>query len=230
MPETMTALLVLAFALLPGGLYTWAFERAAGQWQSQLADRTLRLIGTSAVLIAFWAWPAYELWRKILHHPVDHNGTTIYENRLWEGSNLHPLLYLAPLTYVALPVALGMLVGHATTRRHDGNRIWATISTIGAGPSPAPTAWDHLFLRRPHAVIRAKLTTGQWIGGLFSQDSYAAGYGEAGQDLLLEQRYAMTSDGQFVPGDNDNDFNPLGSAVLIKRQDTQFIEIFQEQP
>src|SRR5215208_3604555 len=50
MPSTVEALAVVLAAILPGGLYVWAFERRVGAWGVSFADRLLRFVATSALL------------------------------------------------------------------------------------------------------------------------------------------------------------------------------------
>lgn len=57
-----------------GGLYTWAFEREVGRWSAGVADRLLRLIGVSAVLLAAFTWPAYAIWVTYLHASTFRSG------------------------------------------------------------------------------------------------------------------------------------------------------------
>ena len=67
MPESFQSLSVLILALLPGGLYVWAFERQAGAWGIRLSDRLLRFMGFSAVLHALLAPVTYRLWSDFIH-------------------------------------------------------------------------------------------------------------------------------------------------------------------
>jgi hypothetical protein len=62
MPTTFQGALAIAIALLPGALYTWAFERIAGRWGIGLSDRLLRFVGASAMLHALVAPLTYWLW------------------------------------------------------------------------------------------------------------------------------------------------------------------------
>jgi hypothetical protein len=66
MPETLQGLVVIILALLPGALYTWAFEQQAGPWGIGLSDRVLRFIGSSALFHAVLAPASYELWRRFI--------------------------------------------------------------------------------------------------------------------------------------------------------------------
>ena len=130
MPDTFQALVVLIVALLPGALYTWSFERLVGAWGVGFADRVLRFVGVSAVFQAaiapftVWGWRTY-----------------ILTGRLREG-DLPLALWLLPLLYVAIPIALGDVVGRGTVQQ----RMWSRAFT---GPSPAPRAWDYVFGLQP---------------------------------------------------------------------------------
>jgi hypothetical protein len=67
---------------------------------------------------------------------------------------------------------------------------------------------------------------GPWLGGFFGEDSYAAGYPEEPQDLYLERTFAMDqADGSFL---TDTAGNPqeLGSSLLIRWSEVQFLEVF----
>lgn len=65
-----------------------------------------------------------------------------------------------------------------------------SLPFVAAGRDPAPRAWDHVFLARPAAVVRIRLRDGAgYVGGLFGEKSYAAGYREAPEDLYLEDAY-----------------------------------------
>ena len=58
-PTTWTALLLLVVAVLPGAMFTFAFERQAGAFGVTLADRVLRFVAASVVFNALYAWPGY---------------------------------------------------------------------------------------------------------------------------------------------------------------------------
>ena len=105
MPDTFQALVVLIVALLPGALYTWSFEHLVGAWGVGFADRVLRFVGVSAVFQAaiapftVWGWRTY-----------------ILTGRLQDG-DLPLALWLLPLLYVAIPIAMGVVVGRGTVQQ-----------------------------------------------------------------------------------------------------------------
>lgn len=232
MPSTFVALAVTALAVLPGGLYTWAFERDVGRWGAGVADRVLRLIGVSAAFLAVLAWPAYLLWTNYLHRPEVVDGRVVgYRNLVFEGAILPWWLFLVPVAYVALPIAAGLLAGAAVRKRREGaSALWRLMALAAAGRDPAPRAWDHVFLAAPAAVVRIRLREGGWVGGRFGERSYAAGYREAPEDLYLQETYLIDEDGNFTAGDAPGGFAALGSSLLITREEIRHIEFFAEQP
>ena len=126
MPETFQAFAVAALAVLPGALYTWSFERVVGRWGSGAADRVLRFTGSSAVLLALYAYPAYLLWTHYLHLRTVSQHSVVYRNLIWEGGALPPWLFLLPLAYVTIPIAAGTFSGYAVTRaRRVDSRTWS---------------------------------------------------------------------------------------------------------
>ena len=231
MPDTFAALVIIALAVLPGGLYTWMFEREVGGWGSGIADRTLRLIGVSSAFLALLAWPSHLLWTHYLHQPV---APTIpgsrgaYRNLVHEGPVLPWWLYLIPIGYVALPVAVGFVAGQAVRKRRAGaSRSWRVVAASVAGRDPAPRAWDHVFLAHPAAIVRVRLREGGgYIGGLFGASSYASGFGASVDDLYLEKVYVMNSDGTFAEGNAPGGFQSIGSSLLILRSDILHLEFF----
>ena len=92
-------------------------------------------------------------------------------------------------------------------------------------------AWDYLFSSEPAAAaVRMKLKTdGPWLGGFFGAESYAAGYPEEPQDLYLEETFAMNQeDGSFIADDDGNPVR-LGTALLIRWSEVEFVEVFAEE-
>ena len=158
MPDTFQALVVLIVALLPGALYTWSFERLVGAWGVGFADRVLRFVGASAMFQAaiapftVWGWRTY-----VSDRPSP--------GRRSAGRTVARL----PLLYVAIPIALGVVVGRGTVNERD----WSKAFT---GPSPAPRAWDHLFGLRPDGWVRLRLKSGVWLGGAFTSAGEGTGF------------------------------------------------------
>ena len=218
MPDTFQALLVTFLAVLPGALYTWAFEREVGRWGIGLSDRVLRFVGTSGLFLSVYAYPLYLLWTFYLHARVETNEGVVFRNLVLEGEAVPWWLFLVPVAYIGLPLALGTFGALAV------NRGWTRTSRVIAGIDPAPRAWDFLFSPRPTGLVRARLKgTDGWVGGLFGEDSYAAGYPESPQDIYLERAYDVEADGSFARDDRGNP-QELGSGILVRADDILHLE------
>jgi hypothetical protein len=73
------------------------------------------------------------------------------------------------------------------------------------------------------------LRDGDWIGGKIGERSYASGYPELPQDVLLEEAYEMQPDGAFAKTDT-GDFIPIGSQLLVRWECVELLEYFPNQP
>jgi hypothetical protein len=220
-PSTLQAVLAVVIAVLPGAIYLWGFEREAGKWAIGISDTVLRFVAASAIFQALYAAPLYILYEHYVHHEVARRGKPAFENSLSDG---HAPWWLAllPLAYIGLPAALGTVVGRSVRSEHPRAQRFARIM---AGRNPAPRAWDDLFAGRPSGTIRARLKVDlSWVGGSFGEDSYAAGYPEEPQDLLLEQSYKMSADGSFV--EENGSFVVIGSRLLIRFEEIDVLEFF----
>lgn len=208
-PDTAQALVVLVLALLPGALYVWSFERLVGSWGVGLSDRLLRFVGASAILHAVAAPITVWVWRWV----AGRGGL------LAGGASL--ALWPAALAYVAVPVALGSLVGLGTVRR------WRWVPLV-TGVDAAPRAWDYLFGLRPDGWVRLRLKSGTWLGGAYAvtEDgwrSYASGYAED-QDLFLVKATEMDqATGEFL---FDEGGEPVlrGSGILVRWDEVEYLE------
>jgi uncharacterized protein DUF6338 len=220
-PSTLQAVLALVLVVLPGAIYLWGFEREAGKWAIGISDTLLRFVAASAIFQALYAAPLYLLYERYVHDEVSRSGTAVFENPLSDG-HVPSWLALVPLAYVGLPAALGTLVGRSV---RSERAVAQRFARIMAGRNPAPRAWDDLFAGRPSGTVRARLKVdSSWVGGLFGEDSYAAGYPEEPQDLLLQQSYKMSADGSFV--EEDGDFVVIGSRLLIRFEEIDVLEFF----
>lgn len=212
--DTFQAVAVTLLAVLPGALYTWSFEREVGNWGVSLSDRVLRFVGFSALFHAVLFFPEHVVWSNYLHRAVPGDG---FHNLVIQGSSLPWWLYLLPLGYVLVPMA----IGHLTARGALRGQAWTRFLV---GPNPQPRAWDRLFWAGPSFLVRLRLKNETWVGGLFGGESYASGYPEP-QDLLLETTYRMEGDGAFSDGP-DGGFEDLGSGILVSWEDVHFLEVF----
>jgi hypothetical protein len=213
--ETFQALAVGIVAILPGALYTWAFEREVGNWGAGLSDRLYRFVGFSALFHAVLAYPEFLIWRSVLHVGTASTG---FHDRLSSGEQVAWWLFLIPVAYVAAPTCMGFLT--ARSAAENGRLARALV-----GRNPPPRAWDALFWREPSFLIRLKLRDDTWVGGLFGEGSSASGYPEP-KDLLLEETYDMLPDGSFAAADGREQLVPLGSRILVSWDEVRFMEVF----
>jgi hypothetical protein len=127
-----------------------------------------------------------------------------------------------PLLYVAIPIALGVVVGRGTVQQ----RTWSRALT---GPSPAPRAWDYVFGLQPDGWVRVRLKSGVWLGGAFSSvgdeglRSYAAGYPDE-QDLFLAEAYSVDPESGEFELDANGDVVPTGSGILVRWAEVEYLD------
>lgn len=208
MPNTFLGAAVVLIALIPGALYTWSFERQVGRWGIGLSDRILRFVGGSAIFHAAFAPLTYWLWAD-------------QWERVRNKDSLSLWLWLTVVAYVAIPSAVGTIVGR-------GTRAGTKWSKVLVGPDPAPRAWDFLF--QGHDLdgwVRLRLKSGIWLGGAFAtangRPSYAAGYPEE-QDLYLAAAVRVDPDsGEFLRLD-DGSLDILTGGILIRWEEVEYLE------
>ena len=213
--STFQALAVALLALLPGASYTFAYERVVGGFGVSLSDRLVRFLAASALFAALFSGPGMLLYRNF-----------VASGQLGRGDVNAVLFELVVLAYVVVPTAVGSFVGYGQKNR------WQWI-TLLIGDSPEPRAWDYLWRPGVEGVVRVKLKSGSWLGGVFGttvsgQRSYAAGYPEK-EDLYLSLQVkvdAMT--GEF---EQDLDGGPVpvegASGLLLRWEEIEYLD-FQE--
>ncbi|MBA4608035.1 MULTISPECIES: DUF6338 family protein [Aeromicrobium] len=205
MPSTMHALGVVLLALLPGALYSWAFERIVGRWGSGASDRLFRFVGGSAVLHALFAPATWWLWST--HLPLARADPPSW----WA--------WPTALLYVAVPLVAGTAVGWGTRSRQR----WALAIT---GPDPAPRAWDHLFQGPRNGWIRLRLKSGTWLGGAYASSgelkSYASGYPEPEDLFLAAVAEVDPATGEFELSGSGRPI--LGRGLLVRFQEVEYLE------
>jgi Family of unknown function (DUF6338) len=193
-PASLIALAIVIVAVIPGSMYTWAYEREASAFGVTLADRSLRFIAISLLFHLALGWPEYALYRAALAGP-----------RFEVGQ--FAATWAAVLLVVALPGVIGTVLGglYATRNSREG---WVVIRNrlspehehrllrLALGRTPAPRAWDDLFSDRPTMYLRVQTTDGTPVAGLFADDSYAGGFPNDA-DLLLEDAWDLAEDGSF---------------------------------
>jgi hypothetical protein len=168
--DTFQALGVTLVGIIPGAWAVWAFERHAGSWGLRSPDRIYRFVGTSALIGLFFAPVTYWLWTGKFHSDLS------------SQASVPPGYWLVLFSYLVIPGAVGFWLGKKVESRQSRIGRWIR------GPNAAPTAWDHLFGENTDGIVRVKLKSGTWLGGLYGPSderlAYASSY-PAEQSLLL---------------------------------------------
>jgi hypothetical protein len=214
-PETVVGLGLLVVAVLPGLVYTLAFERQAGGYGVTLADRTMRLVVVSTVFHLVFGWPEYVVYRWAL---AGHRMVLVGQfAALWTGI----------LLIIVVPAIVGTAVG-GLYRTRNNRRGWDRVRRrltpererrmlrLLLGPDPAPRAWDDFFSERPTTYIRVRTTDGVLLAGLFADRSYAAGFPHE-PDLLLEEAWEVDATGRLV--------RSLGYPLYVSASQIAWLEI-----
>jgi hypothetical protein len=205
MPGTLQGLAAVLIAVLPGALYSWSYERQAGQWRVGSPDRLLNFLGVSAVLhalaapVTFWAWRHY--W-----HTGDLQG----------GEHLPADAYGILLLYIVVPAILGWLVGLGTKHR---------VPFIQAiHERTPPRAWDYMFDRPFDGWLRLKTKSGAWIGGAVSKDSWVSTHPSEG-DLLLTVVRVDPITGNWKEGPDGQVDIVEGSKILVRWNEIEYLQV-----
>lgn len=218
MTSWLQGVLVLGVVLLPGACAAWGYRRHTLSYGNRLRDWLLRLGGLSAALWTVGGWPMYWLYAN-------------YWKRFTAGEPIPRALALLPVVYLVVPLAAGWVLGGAVARE----KRWALLLL---GSRRAPRAWDHLFERQRSGLVRCRMKSGAWIGGVFddtgSPPSYAAGEAETldlyiGRALHLDQRSGAIRfrtgaerSGQSSSAIATPEFT--GGGLLIKWDEVEYFE------
>ncbi|WP_037911755.1 DUF6338 family protein [Actinacidiphila yeochonensis] len=205
-PTTVAQVVIVLFLVLPGVTYQFVRERARGLAPAHrdLGERVLRAVTAGIALdtvYVFLAGPA------LVHLVYDrHQG--------WlKGAAESPRVaaLMAATLFVAVPAFAAWLTSWLSSR---GNR-----STY----DPTPTAWDRVFQRRSHCLVRARLKSGRWIGGYYGEDSFTSSYPQAA-DLYLQTAWAVSAAGLFE--------HPLerSGGLYIRMDDVEHLDFIEVHP
>lgn len=200
-----------ALALIPGGAYTWSFERWTGSWGAGFADRASRLIGASAVFFVVLGIPT---WNLLVAADVPQNLATDQSLPLWLAG--------VGATWLLLPTVAGWWVAQGYRRQRPWTK-WLL------GPAPAPRAWDYLFSTgHSEGWIRLRLLDGTWIVGAFARGLHGGGTGYASGfphdcDLWLPETYWVDDTGQAMT-DQSGALMPRGFGVLIRWSEVRYLD------
>jgi hypothetical protein len=214
LPTSLAALIIAVLFLLPGAVYTWSFEREAGNFGVKLADRTFRFVTFSMIFHIILGWAEYFVFRVV----GPFNGIGVAQFAAIWGSTVFN---------VGVPAAIGTTLGGLYATRNDRTQ-WRNIRKfisgeaerkllrLTLGKDPAPRAWDHFFSERPACFLRIRTVDGEAIAGMYADRSYAGAFPHD-CDLLLEETWSQDEDGQLNA--------PLGYPSYIHADQIGVIEI-----
>lgn len=217
-PTSLIALVIVIVAVLPGSMYTWAFERQVTAYGATLADRVLRFIALSVIFHLVLGWIEYWLFRSA------------FAGEKFGGGQF-AIAWAAVAVLVVVPAAAGTVVGGLYASRSDRDG-WGWVRRRLSAPqedkalqfilgrTPAPRAWDDLFSERLTAYLRIETVDGTAVAGLFADASYAGGFPHDA-DLYLEQAWSMDDEGLLI--------EPLGYPVYIPAGQIARMEIVAPQ-
>jgi hypothetical protein len=218
LPTSAAALLVLLVSVLPGSVYTWAFERQASAYGVTLADRVLRFIGMSVVFDLLLAWPAYGVWRAA------------FAGRAF-GTGQFALAWAVVVIGFTVPALTGTVVGglYASERHRPGWRRTRRllrpageerILSLVVGRGREPRAWDAVFARPPNTYLRIRTVDGDWVAGRFGEQSRAGRFPND-TDIWLEEAWPTMADGAIGPAG-------LGYGVYVPASRIAWIDMVKD--
>jgi uncharacterized protein DUF6338 len=216
-PTTLTALLIVLLAIVPGFIATTMWGRSR-TWRGHASDFRTMLLSVaisgvihviSAPLTILWIIPARG---DLLKHS--------YRAAGW-----------AALVVLVVPTVLGIAAARftdwfqkpmlkATDIRSLGifRRIWATIVRGGITPS----IWDWVFEAEPpdERYLVVTFTDGTRIGGVFEAGSYALTSPET-HGLFLTREWVLDANGNFVSEIPDSE------GVMVEASEVRSLRILR---
>jgi Family of unknown function (DUF6338) len=88
-----------------------------------------------------------------------------------------------------------------------------------------PTAWDAVFSGTFSGYVLARLKSGRWIGGEYSEGSHVAGYPEPADIYLAQACVVDQQEGDFV---RDAEGKPVADStygLLVRWSDLEYLEV-----
>ncbi|MEU9716699.1 DUF6338 family protein [Streptomyces sp. NPDC047976] len=205
-PTTVTQVVIVLLLLLPGVIYQFVRERTRGPvpGHRDLGERILRAVTAGIALDTLYVMFAGP-W--LVHFVYD-------RRRGWlTGAADNPRI--AALTAASLLIVVPAAAAGLTS--------WLGSRGSQSTYDPIPTAWDKVFRRRSHCLVRARLKSGHWVGGYYGERSYTSGYPEA-PDMYLQTTWALSSAGSFERP------LPRSGGIYIRMDDVEFLDFVEVSP
>ena len=105
--------------------------------------------------------------------------------------------------YLAVPAAISVALNHRHLEWSPVRDVrWLRFPRSKNGYSDTPTAWDHAARRNSSSWVKIRKADGTWVGGWFTNGSFASMYPEP-KSIYIDQQYEMSADGNVgseIPG------------------------------
>lgn len=184
--DTGTAILILGVFVLPGFITLILRERLyVVRGHETPFERLLSALLYSAVIYGVLL---------VVAHGAGLQRTDLVEFHEGEKS-LGVYLLAASAILLLLPGIIAVLGSRWMASKVL--RPWVLRLVGSSETHSATSAWNDIFGEQGPCLIRATLTDGRIIGGLYDQSS-VAGYSEQVPDLYLSQRWDLDDDGWFL--------------------------------
>lgn len=214
LPATFQAILVIAFAVLPGAAFVYALERTVGAWGVKASDRILRFIALSSVVYVALVPYGYRLYREL-----------ILSKHLAYALKFPIRPYLWLVFWLGLvPALVGTTAGSAIAH----NVGW--VIRLFGQHATWPRAWDYTFRHGRTGWVRVlvKADKPKWVAGAYSTEKHGRGYVAAfpeDNDLYLPVRYECDEKtGEFVFGDDGKPVKVPNVGILVRASEIAYLE------
>jgi hypothetical protein len=184
--DTGTAILILGVFVLPGFITLILRERLyVVRGEEAPFDRLLSALLYSAIIYGILLAAAHGFGLQKADLVEFHNG----EKPLGDD------LLAASAILLLLPCLIAVAGSRWMASKKFRPRALSLASSSEA--HSATSAWNQLFSERDPCFVRASLTDGRIVGGLYD-DRGVAGYSEQVPDLYLSQRWELDDEDWFV--------------------------------
>lgn len=214
LPESSIAIAALIIIALPGFISTGVRRWTRGEYAED------RMLGLSIARGATFAITLTSIYLLLFGDLVlgsirgGKNADTLIIN------DARGLALIVLVLYVIVPAAVSLVLN----REHIEWNVpaefaqkpvlkWARVPASKHGYRATPSAWDHATIQNQQAWVKIQRSDGQWVGGWYTEGSFATTYPES-RSIYIAQQYAMNNEGEFgeaipntgiflVIGDND---------------------------
>ncbi len=185
-PDTGTAILVLGVFVLPGFITLLFREWLYAVKRDESAfERLLQALFNSAIVYAI------AIGGGLIFRLDKVDVEEFYEGQKSLGEDF----LAAVLIFLVLPASLAVIGSYWKGAKSFRPNVLRLLGSSTAHSTAS--GWNELFSLQDSAFIRASLSDGRVIGGLYTRGSLA-GYSQHTQDLYISQRWELDDQNWFV--------------------------------